>query len=218
VVRWVKDKLPAMTRARIVALRGNHEDGWLRVIDRGWSEFVLPRVNGCLACLRSYRPRADIGRLFGAPSRRETLPTAGELEQLVRGTFFPADHVEWMRRLGWFYEDERGIYVHAGIPHRDGRWIHPSEVEDKQMLVWLRTREFFKSYRGKRIVVGHTTTNCLPPELSAFTPEDPTDMWEGECVLAIDTGAGKGGFLTAVELPAKTVYESRDPVAQRQEG
>jgi serine/threonine protein phosphatase 1 len=77
------------------------------------------------------------------------------------------------------------------------------------VLLWLRTAEFFRSYRGKRIVVGHTTTDCLPPELSTYTPEDPTDMWVSESVLAIDTGCGKGGFLTAVELPAMKVYESR---------
>ena len=59
------------------------------------------------------------------------------------------------------------------------------------------------------VVVGHTSTSLLPPEHSRFTPEDPTDMWAGEAVVAIDTGCGKGGFLTAVELPTQKVYESR---------
>jgi serine/threonine protein phosphatase 1 len=59
------------------------------------------------------------------------------------------------------------------------------------------------------VVCGHTSTDHLPPELSSFTPEDPLDMWAGEAVLVIDTGCGKGGFLTAVELPSVKVYESR---------
>src|SRR5437867_10421634 len=46
--------LPKQTPAKIVTLRGNHEDAWLRVIDRGWPEFVLPPPNGCLAALRSF--------------------------------------------------------------------------------------------------------------------------------------------------------------------
>lgn len=31
----------------------------------------------------------------------------------------------------------------------------------------------------------------------------------GECLIAVDTGCSSGGFLTAVELPSLTVYESR---------
>ena len=64
-------------------------------------------------------------------------------------------------------------------------------------------------YRGKRVVFGHTTTECLPQELSQYTPDDPTDLWAGENVIGIDTGCGSGGFLTAIELPALNVYESR---------
>src|SRR3712207_8411428 len=53
----------------------------------------------------------------------------------------------------------------------------------------------------------HTATEQLPPELSSFTPEDPKDMWVGENVVVIDTGCGKGGFLTVLELPAMKTYE-----------
>jgi len=53
VVDYVRG-LPEQTTARIVALRGNHEDAWLRVIDKGWDEFVIPPGNGCLAAMRSY--------------------------------------------------------------------------------------------------------------------------------------------------------------------
>ena len=61
----------------------------------------------------------------------------------------------------------------------------------------------------KRVVFGHTMTQCLPPELSSYTPEDTTDIWIGPSVIGLDTGCGKGGFLTAIELPAMRVYESR---------
>ncbi|HEX3851051.1 MAG TPA: metallophosphoesterase, partial [Polyangiaceae bacterium] len=46
VVDFVRS-LPGKTPAKVVALRGNHEDAWLRVIDRGWDEFVTPPGNGC---------------------------------------------------------------------------------------------------------------------------------------------------------------------------
>jgi hypothetical protein len=68
-------------------------------------------------------------------------------------------------------------------------------------LLWTRTESFFRDYRGKRVVVGHTHTMELPAELSTYTVDDPTDVWAGPCVTAIDTGCGRDGFLTALELP-----------------
>ena len=114
-----------------------------------------------------------------------------------------------MRELPYWYEDEHAIYVHAGLTQKDGAFPHPRDAEPQTALLWTRTQAFFREYRGKRVVVGHTKTELLPPELSTYTPEDPTDLWAGECVLALDTGCGSGGFLTAVELPSLTVYESR---------
>ena len=98
---------------------------------------------------------------------------------MQHGEFLPDDVVDWMNALPYFYEDEHAIYVHAGLVEKDGKWLHPSATEN------------------------------LPPELSSFTPEDPLDMWVGENVVVIDTGCGKGGFLTVLELPAMKVYESR---------
>jgi serine/threonine protein phosphatase 1 len=178
-----------------ITLRGNHEDAWLRVIDEGWPEFIIPPQNGCLATIRSYT--------------EDRTPTVAELEAYVRGAFFPSDVVEWMRALPYWYEDEHAIYVHAGLIEREGRFLHPSETEVQRALLWTRTERFFREYRGKRVVIGHTKTELLPPELSSHTPDDPTDMWAGECVIALDTGCGSGGFLSAVELPSLNVYESR---------
>lgn len=190
------------TKAKIVALRGNHEDAWLRVIDAGgWDDFVLPPPNGCLATMRSYT-----GGPF--PGEDEE-PRADERDILRTGRFFTAEHVQWMRALPHWYEDDHAIYVHAGLPRGPEGFLHPSQAPAPVALLWLRDAEFFQNYRGKRVIFGHTRTEYLPPELSGYTPEDPTDLWAGECVIGIDTGCGSGGFLTAVELPSGNVYESR---------
>ena len=55
VVEFVRKELPKRIPGKLVCLRGNHEDGWLRVASGGWPEFVIPVPNGCLAMLRSYR-------------------------------------------------------------------------------------------------------------------------------------------------------------------
>ncbi len=201
VIDYVR-KLPAWTPAKVVALRGNHEDAWVKVVDEGWPEFVVPRGNGCLEAMRSF--------LKEPPPGQDDAPTSDEMKQMLKGSFLPEDVVAWMRELPYFYEDEHALYVHAGLSRQDGKFAHPSEVEPKRALLWLRDNDFFQNYEGKLVVFGHTTTDQLPEELSSHTPDDPTDMWAGPSAIGLDTGAGKGGFLTALELPSRNVYESRD--------
>jgi calcineurin-like phosphoesterase family protein len=200
VVRWIRE-LAETTSAKIVLLRGNHEDAWIQVVDTGWPEFIIPRGNGCLETYRSFKhlPQPTSGELA----------TPEEFDAMFEGSFFPADVVAWMRELVWYYEDEHAIYVHAGIKRENGTFPHPSMVDPKRALLWLRDRDFFENYRGKLVVFGHTTTVMLPNELSTHTPDDPTDLWAGPACVGLDTACGKGGFLTAFELPAQRVYESR---------
>ncbi|MBW2529766.1 MAG: serine/threonine protein phosphatase [Deltaproteobacteria bacterium] len=189
--------LSERTPAQVVALRGNHEDGWLRVVDQGWPEFVLPEGHGCRETMESY-----LGSIDG--------PLDTQLQRvLMSGAFLPLDVLQWFRKLPLHYEDEHAIYVHAGLPMEDGEFPHPSDVSIPAALLWHRDMAFFRSYRGKRVVFGHTVTEYLPEELSSYTPEDPTDMWAGPCTIGLDTGCGKGGFLTTLEMPSMTVYESR---------
>ena len=78
------------------------------------------------------------------------------------------------------------------------RAFRTSERAEKRLLGALATKldELARLLDGRRYLVGDTFSAA--------------DMWMGENVLAIDTGAGKGGFLTVVELPSVTVYESRE--------
>jgi serine/threonine protein phosphatase 1 len=200
VIAFLRE-LPSIVKARVVTLRGNHEDAWLRVIDKGWPEFILPSGNGCLATLRSFngRPPPVIGEGL----------EPDEVLALIRGSFFPADVIAWMRELPHYYEDERAIYVHAGLPREGTAFPHPRDAKNPTALLWCRDEAFFRLYSGKLVVFGHTATELLPPELSSYTPEDPTDIWAGPCTIGLDTGAGKGGWLTALELPSLRVYESR---------
>jgi serine/threonine protein phosphatase 1 len=200
VVGYVR-KLAEESPAKIVTLRGNHEDAWLQVIEKGWPEFIFPRSNGCLECYRSFT---------GAPVPGEDeLGTPDEMAAMLTGKFIPDDVVEWMRGLPFFYEDDQAIYVHAGIKRTGDSFPHPRDVQPPRALLWLRDRDFFANYRGKLVVFGHTTTRTLPNELSTHTPEDPADLWAGPACIGLDTACGKGGFLTAFELPARLVYESR---------
>lgn len=203
LVEYIRNTLPKQTKARVIALRGNHEDAWLKVLDQGWPGFVLPPGNGCFQTYRSFvgkpQPAAD------------EAPEPAEMQEMLKGQFFPPDVIAWMRQLPFFYEDDHAIYVHAGLTKAaDGAGFeHPSTLEDKTPILWLRTEEFFLKYRGKTVIFGHTVTEFLPQEFSSYTPDDPSDLWAGENVIGIDTGCGNGGFLTSVEMPSGNVYESR---------
>jgi serine/threonine protein phosphatase 1 len=195
-------QLSERTPARVVALRGNHEDAWLRVLDEGWDNFVATPKNGTLATLRSF-----VGGPVPEPGE---VPTRDEFEAMSNASFFPAPIIRWLRSRPYWYENEHGIYLHGALPVRaNGSFPHPREVEPAGMLVWSSEPRFFRDYAGKRVVVGHTSTRHLPQGLSEHTPDDPTDLFRHGSVFGIDTGSGTGGFLTALELPAATVYESR---------
>lgn len=200
VVGLLRD-LQQRSVARVTCLRGNHEDAWLRVRREGWDEFVYPPSHGCLATFRSFAGLPPPG-----PKER---PTDQEMEQIAAGSFFPEDVVGWMESLPFWAEDSHAIYVHAGLPKGPKGFLHPSEVAVPPMLAWVRTEDFTRHYRGKCVVFGHTPVRLLPPELSTYTPEDPNDLWKGENTIGLDTGCGRGGFLTAIELPTQKVIESR---------
>lgn len=199
VIEFLRASLPTHIPASVVLLRGNHEDAWLRVVRQGWPEFVFPAANGCRQCMRSF--------LGPEPTDREQLKQ--EFDALFSGAFLPPDVLQWFGQRPYWYEDQHAIYVHAGLPRVEGQWLHPADAPDQSRLLWARDPEFFRDYRGKHVVCGHTITSCLPQELSTHTPDDPTDLWAGPRVTAVDTGCGKAGFLSALELPARTVYDSR---------
>jgi serine/threonine protein phosphatase 1 len=200
-VEFLRQELPRRVPARVVLLRGNHEDAWLRVRNGGWPQYIVPLENGCLATYRSYAG--------GLPPVKGEFGRNEELLAMLSGTFLPADVVGWMESLPHFHEDEHAIYVHAGLPKKGGRWLHPSELPDPRPLLWVRDTDFFRNYRGKLVVFGHTATTLLPQELSHYTVDDPTDLFAGECAIGLDTKCGHGGFLSAIELPSRAVYESR---------
>jgi serine/threonine protein phosphatase 1 len=193
--------LPERTPATVVCLRGNHEDAWLRVLHEGWDEFVVPPANGCLATVRSFTG--------GPPPAQGEVATDDDMLALTTGSFFPPAVVTWLEALPFWYEDQHAIYVHAGLPRAGDHFLHPAQVKDPLVLLWSRTKDFFRNYRGKRVVFGHTPSEFLPQELSSYTPDDHTDLFLGECLVGTDTGCGMGGFLSAVELPSVRVFESR---------
>ena len=201
VIRYLRDDLPLETDARIVCLRGNHEDCWLDAVEQRDSRFTMIPANGCLATLRSYR-NGKIARLDEYPG------SSSEQRDLTNGMFFPTKVVDWLKALPHWHEDEHAIYVHAGLPTMEGKWFHPSKYGNQRDLLWCRDKQFYLGYRGKRVVFGHTPTYLLPSRLRDFRPGEKKDVYVDGDLIGIDTGCGRSGALSAVELPSLKVYSS----------
>ncbi len=89
--------------------------------------------------------------------------------------------------------------------------ITPPRGREKP-LFWMREPEFFTGYAGKRVVFGHTRTRDLPTDHLGFFKrfvDDLSDVWRRGDLIGVDTGAGMGGFLSAVSLPDIGIIESR---------
>jgi serine/threonine protein phosphatase 1 len=193
VRRYIAD-----AKCKVVTLKGNHEDKWIRSWESPDVPYLVQIVNGCGATYRSFAGGEPLPTDEGLPMN--------ELPKLLEPkSWLPEDVMAWMQTLELWYEDDHAIYVHAGLDGEGDQWKHPRDSSEKSLL-WMREPDFFLRYKGKRVVFGHTPVRELP-----LPPgdNDATDVWFRGDLVAVDTGAGKGGFLSAVELPSKKVYDSK---------
>src|SRR5215813_4908364 len=95
----------------VVVLRGNHEQMLLDCLDYGDLQWLIPE-NGGLSTLSAYG--FDLSELTD-----------------VSDIKIPQEHIDFMRSLPFYHEDELAIYVHAGLVLGD----HPSQT-DSDVLIW----------------------------------------------------------------------------------
>ena len=120
----------------------------------------------------------------------------------------PVEHLDFIEALPTWHEDDHAIYVHAGLPEGEGGlFTHPGSVADNPELYWARNRHFFAEYRGKTVVFGHTITGMIFGERQ--------QVWQQGDLIGVDTGAYLTGMLSAIELPARSVFSvSEEPAVE----
>jgi serine/threonine protein phosphatase 1 len=163
----------------IVVLRGNHEQMLLDCLDYGDLQWLIPE-NGGLATLSAY---------------------GFELDQLkdVSDIKIPEEHVEFLRSLPFYHEDEQAIYVHAGLIPGE----HPSDT-DADVLVWTRDLDFFKGYDGKLCFFGHTPTAFLPREGRSRR----WGIYIHQSCVGIDTSGEDASPLSCIQVEAFTLFQT----------
>jgi serine/threonine protein phosphatase 1 len=136
----------------VICLRGNHEAALLEVLEGGpLYQFLLMGGDATLAS-------------YGVQKVRD----------------IPAAHLEWMKGLPYYYEDDQRLFVHAGVDF--GRPLHEQSEND---LLWIREPFLSDQRQYNRLVVhGHTPQHSFKPEIRSNR-------------VNIDTAAAYGGPITA---------------------
>jgi serine/threonine protein phosphatase 1 len=173
---------------RVICLRGNHEQMMLDFIDGTANIWVTP-VTGGERTFEQYT-----GRLLLASTEQEL----DQARSTIAGSV-PAEHLDFFRRMPFYHEDDYALYVHAGLDQ--GK--HPRDSRP-QSLLWSRDMDFYKNYRGKPCVFGHTPTPFLP--------------WRGRLgrhgiyifnsAIGLDTGYNQQSPLSCLSLPDFTLYQT----------
>lgn len=184
----------ATVTARVVCLRGNHEDWFLRTMhdyaDHAWL-FSMEAD----ATISSYSPSAASAIRAAARAVRGAVDT-GQCA-LPYGLFFdhlPPAHRQFFAALAPYHETPEGLCAHAGVdPAAAG-------LDDQETAFVWGARGFPRDYTGARAVIyGHMNNAYLD-----------ADDWPHPCVIGrtygLDTIAH--GVLTAIRLPGPYVLQS----------
>ena len=173
---------------RVVTLRGNHEQMMLDFIDED-SRLWLSPVTGGAQTFQKYT-----GDRLYIVTEEDFEKARRRIEESV-----PSEHLEFFRQMPFYYEDDYALYVHAGLDKSK----HPRDT-DEHHLLWTRDTDFYKKYRGKPCVFGHTPTPFLP--LRGRLGRH--GIYVHNSAIGIDTGYNLQSPLSCLSLPDFTLYQT----------
>jgi len=104
----------------------------------------------------------------------------------------PEQHERFLRRLRMYYEDRENIFVHANYDER-----LPMERQPKHVALWyhLHERQPPAHCSGKTAFVGHT-------------PQRDGEVLDLDHLVCIDTFVVGGGYLTAMEVNTRQIWQA----------
>lgn len=181
-------KLQRENPERVLCLRGNHEQMLLEFIEGSANLWITP-VTGGERTFEQY-----VGKALSVTKEQDLDDMRREIENSV-----PPEHLDFFHELPYYYEDDYAIYVHAGLD----RTRHPRDTPP-QSLLWMRDMEFYKNYRGKPCIFGHTPTPLLP--LRGRVGRH--GIYISHSAIGIDTGYNLQSPLSCLSLPDFSLYQT----------
>lgn len=173
---------------RVVTLRGNHEQMLLDFINDGSAIWLSPYTGGAYTFKQYTACSPSLDSAVTIEEARHKIE-----EEL------PREHLEFFQSLPLYHEDDYALYVHAGLDQ--GK--HPRETEEHALL-WSRDMEFFKNYRGKPCLFGHTPTPFLP--LRGRLGRHGIYIFHS--AIGLDTGYDHHSPLSCLQLPDFNLYQT----------
>ena len=115
----------------------------------------------------------------------------GEGAHMILQSHIPPSHAEFYNSLPYTHETSDYFFCHAGI-----NLDKPLNAQDPDDLLWIR-RKFIEDPRPtpKLVIHGHT-------------PIEQVDLSRDR--INLDTGAVYGGYLTALSLPEKKIFQTKE--------
>jgi serine/threonine protein phosphatase 1 len=182
---------PSSDKWEWVVLQGNHEDIMLQTV----------RNPNCLSWW--------LGNGGGSTLQSYGYKTGDKVRYPLK---LDDNHIAWMTHLPIFFEDDKRIFVHAGVPH-------DKLVQDvnKYTLQWMLNRGDIKGLNadlyddlpnisGKHVVHGHHQSESHPLLLPHRTNLDSFAWYSGKLAIGVfdETQARP---IKTLQVTGKTVHE-----------
>jgi serine/threonine protein phosphatase 1 len=175
-----------------VALGGNHEEMFLNWVDGREDLSPLPffmPICGGIATALSF--------LGEGWTEAELLARTDEARAEIRDRH--AELIEFLRALPDYHEEEKYIFVHAGIDPELTDW-HETQHQDFR---WIRERFHHTPHRAnKTVIFGHTPTHRLHADKNC------SDIWIADQRIGVDGGCAFGYQLNCLEISEDGTYRS----------
>jgi serine/threonine protein phosphatase 1 len=181
-------ELKSSNPERVICLRGNHEQMFMDFVD-GERSIWLSHATGGERTFEQYT-----NSILRVMTDDDVTKAREHIKRHV-----PDEHLHFIRQTPLYHEDDYALYVHAGL---DGD-KHPRETEPNNLL-WSRDMNFYKNYRGKPCIFGHTPTNFLP--LRGRLGRH--GIYICHSAIGIDTGYIINSPLSCLSLPDFTLYQA----------
>ena len=181
-------KLQQENPERVLCLRGNHEQMLLDFIEGSGNLWITP-VTGGERTFEQY-----VGKGINITKEQDLDDARRDIENKL-----PSEHLDFFNELPYYHEDDYAIYVHAGLELTK----HPRDTAP-QALLWMRDMDFYKNYRGKPCIFGHTPTPLLP--LRGRVGRH--GIYISHSAIGIDTGYNLHSPLSCISLPDFSLYQA----------
>ena len=166
---------------------------------------IVDRGNKSVEVYQYLKSRPHSVVLMGNHERKHlngVLSYAQEIVKVQFGDGYPA-FLDWLSTLGYYYETEDAIIVHAAFEHdvplpaQREEVLSGSTAGEKYLEKKYAANTYWSDhYQGEKpIIYGHHVVGDFPRVQNN--------------TYGIDTGCCHGGFLTAIELPGFIVHQVR---------